>query len=190
MEERGRLYFALDKFADIVILGIIALITSVPIITIGTSIASLYYALWKSIKNGEGKAIKLYLKVWAENWKKGSILTGGYIVFVISCNVVLQRMENSGVLFGVMLLLLICSMLYCFPLIGRTRLNSIQCLQVSLFWTVHHPAKTLFLLLNFLLCIIVFLIYPFFLPILLGMFTYYISFPIEKILEEYSEDSN
>lgn len=61
-------------FCDKVLIGCLFFATCIPIITIGASVAALYYAVTKVIKNDEGYLFKSYMKAWKENMKQGIVL--------------------------------------------------------------------------------------------------------------------
>lgn len=65
----------LTKIGELIILSILWFVTSLPILTIGTSTAALYYAVVKSLRRGRGYPIKEYFKAWKQNFLKGTVLT-------------------------------------------------------------------------------------------------------------------
>ena len=71
MEKKGRFFYFLDRAADLTILGFLWLVTSIPLVTVGTASAALYYAASKSVRFGEGKPVKAYFKSFKENWREG-----------------------------------------------------------------------------------------------------------------------
>lgn len=66
---------------DIIILGVLWIFTSIPIFTIGTSSAAMYYAIHKSIFQGRGYAYKEYFRGFRDNFKQGSIVSLILLVF-------------------------------------------------------------------------------------------------------------
>jgi len=65
----------LTKLGELIILSLLWFFTSLPIITIGTSTAALYYAMVKSVRRGRGYPFKEYFRAWKQNFLKGTILT-------------------------------------------------------------------------------------------------------------------
>lgn len=63
------------EFCDKVLLGCLFLATCIPIVTIGSGIAALYYAVTKVINNDEGYLFRSYMKAWKDNMKQGIVLT-------------------------------------------------------------------------------------------------------------------
>ena len=60
MERKGRLFAVADRVADLILLGLVWSVTSVPLLTLGTSCTALYYAVSKSVRFGEGRPLKEY----------------------------------------------------------------------------------------------------------------------------------
>ncbi len=76
----------LTKIGELIILSILWFVTSLPILTIGTSTAALYYAVVKSIRRGRGYPVKEYFKAWKQNFVKGSVLTlilAAFLLFLL-----------------------------------------------------------------------------------------------------------
>ena len=71
MERKGRLFAVADRVADLILLGLVWSVTSVPLLTLGTSCTALYYAVSKSVRFGEGKPLKEYFRAWKENALQG-----------------------------------------------------------------------------------------------------------------------
>lgn len=62
-------------FCDKVLLGCLFFATCIPVVTIGASVAALFYAVTKVINNDEGYLFKSYMKAWKDNMKQGIVLT-------------------------------------------------------------------------------------------------------------------
>ncbi len=58
------------RLFDLAILNILFLVTSIPIITIGSSITALYQVMLRVVKDEEGNIAKDYWNAWKENFKK------------------------------------------------------------------------------------------------------------------------
>lgn len=72
---RNRFMEKYGRFCDLVLLGCLFIVTSLPVVTLGASCAALYYALSKCYNHDEGYLFKSYWKEWKGNMKQGIILT-------------------------------------------------------------------------------------------------------------------
>ena len=71
----------MSRIMDIIILGFMWTITSLPVFTIGASTSALYYVALKMARNQEGYLWKGYWKAFRENFKQATVLW--LIIFVI-----------------------------------------------------------------------------------------------------------
>ncbi len=85
----------LYKTGEVVILSILWFVTSIPVITIGTSTSALYYTIVKCIRSGRGYPVKEYFKSWKQNFGKGLILTLFLLAIVVFVAYYLQRLGIS-----------------------------------------------------------------------------------------------
>lgn len=184
MEKDGRLFHMVDKAADLVVLGILWLVTSLPIITIGTSSTALYYAVAKTVRFGEGKSVKEYFRAWKANALQGCVSTALYLMIAGAIVSAVQVTESLWLAL-IPALGAVGTAIYFFPVLSRFTLSTIQCFQVSVFLMARYPAQTVGLLLTFVLCGAVTVIFPFLLPVLCSFYTFYSTFFLEKTFKEY-----
>lgn len=71
----GKLYRFLVKFWNIIWIGILWIIFSIPVFTIGASSSAAYYAMMKAVRKGLERPTHEFFKSFKENFKQGSILT-------------------------------------------------------------------------------------------------------------------
>lgn len=62
-------------FCDMVLLACLFIVTCLPILTIGSSVAAYYHSVNKVLRKGEGYLFQTYMAVWKENMKQGIVLT-------------------------------------------------------------------------------------------------------------------
>ncbi len=72
----GKFMQILGKLTDIMWLGILVLVTSIPVFTIGASITACYTLTIKMADNREGHITKAYFKAFKENFRKATALWG------------------------------------------------------------------------------------------------------------------
>ena len=101
----GKYTGTLSKLFDVLMLGLMWLIFSIPVVTIGASSAALYYAIVKSVKNDDGYASAMFLKSFKLNLKQGIVLTVivGAILYLMGLNVGIL-MEKAEGIFGIVMM--------------------------------------------------------------------------------------
>lgn len=147
----GKFFSFMSKVADVMILNLLFIATSLPVITIGASLTALYGV---SLKQSEGKdpyIAKTYLKGWKENFSQSTIL---WLLFLpISLFLIFNiRMETSGAAFLLMriamilaVILLAVIMLYLFPLLSKFDNTIKQTITNALLLSLWHFPTTLLL---------------------------------------------
>ena len=90
---RGRFFGIVSRISDLIVLGCIFILTSLPIFTLGASCTALYYSVAKSIRFEEGKPVREYFKAWKNNFVQSSIatiiyllLTGALVCTAVICS--------------------------------------------------------------------------------------------------------
>lgn len=134
----------LTKLADLMWLNALFIITSLPIITIGASATALYYETMRIVAGEESYITKDYFRAFKENFRQATVIwlisallltLFGYTFYVTGKS----QMENAHIImgiFGIPIVLLVCMLLYVFPILARfenTTLNTaINALLISL----------------------------------------------------------
>ena len=83
---------ACSRIFDLMILGFLWILCSLPIITIGASSAALYYATVKSVKNRNGYAVQEFFRSFRQNLVPGMVLW----LIILAVSVILRL--NIGIL--------------------------------------------------------------------------------------------
>ena len=127
----------INTLCNFFVLNLIFLITCVPVFTIGSALASLYYVMSKETKGEYGYLVRTYIREFKRNFKDGTLaflplfMAGGMILF----NLLFWPMRGSALSSGITGLLTALSVIwlvifhYTFPLVGRfvnTPVNSIK----------------------------------------------------------------
>ena len=74
LDLEGKTMKTVDKAADIVIINLLFILTSLPVVTIGASASAMCYVMQRLSKNEEGYTAKDYFKAFWQNLKKGTQL--------------------------------------------------------------------------------------------------------------------
>lgn len=121
----------MGKVADIIILNILFILTSLPIFTIGASITSVYYCCGKIVRESDNGTISMYFRSFKDNFKDATII---WLILLLIASILsfdiwffaFSGYFGSGIIKTIFLsfafiMLIIWKFieLYIFPLIGR-----------------------------------------------------------------------
>ena len=147
LDLEGKTMKTVDKAADIVIINLLFILTSLPVVTIGASASAMCYVMQRLSKNEEGYTAKDYFKAFWQNLKKGTQLwllmlpVLVLMVWNIWALMVNYRLFPGWIvgLTGMGSLIVLMVMLYIFPLqahfensIGNTIKNAVTVMLLNL----------------------------------------------------------
>lgn len=121
----NRFFTFMGKVADVMILNLLFIITSIPIITIGTSLTALYSVSLKQSAGTSSYIVKEYFFAWKTNFKQSTIM---WIFSLIAFSLLFMNLtlKTDGTTSLVMRFIMILSMilylmitLYAFPLLAK-----------------------------------------------------------------------
>lgn len=125
----NKLFGALGKVVDCVILSVLWLVCCLPVITIGASSTALYYTVHKSIRGNRGYTTKNFFSAFKDNFKPATLswMVALAVQIVLSLDAyitwqVLQTGNNMGAFFYFFLILIVFSIgwvVYTFAYIAR-----------------------------------------------------------------------
>ena len=72
---------AVSRFADLVILNILMILTSLPLFTVGASAAAAYTLTFRMLRSKEEPIVKSYFRAFRENFKQGTAL---WLIFLVA----------------------------------------------------------------------------------------------------------
>ncbi|MCM1495282.1 MAG: DUF624 domain-containing protein [Bacteroides sp.] len=72
--ENNPVWKAINRFADMMVTGILFIITCIPVITIGASLCAFYYTAMDSLRKEDGYIFKRYFISFGKNFKKGTLI--------------------------------------------------------------------------------------------------------------------
>ena len=143
---------ACSRVFDLMILGFLWILCSLPIVTVGTSSAALYYATVKSVKNRNGYAVQEFFRSFRRNLVPGIVLW----LIILAVSVILRL--NIGILTaktsGYVGLFFIClytaaavyvgmAACYLFPALSRFDMSAGWLLKLSLYMVARYILTTL-----------------------------------------------
>lgn len=157
----GSFIHVFDKIFDVLVLGILWIICSLPIITIGASTTALYYAMVKCVKNNNGYITREFFHSFRLNLRSATLIWVIFagVSFVLHLNIgILMEKTNGyiGLFFiclytiaSVYVLMMGC---YAFPAVSRFDMESGWIIKLSLYMVVKYFGTTLAMLLT-LVCV-------------------------------------
>ena len=156
------------RLFDLIILSILWLICCLPIITIGTSTAAMYYVTMKMVRNEDNGIIRCFFRSFKANMKQGIIISllftiAGILlyfdwIFAFAVDGVLGFILR--ILFVVLTLLLSMVVVFTFPLQARFRNTMLNTLKNALLLAVNNFKNTMVAVFMHLLPVLVFFVAP------------------------------
>lgn len=151
----GPFFRFMSKVADVIMLGMIALVFCIPVITIVPTITAVYYITLKTVRDEEGYLWRSFWKSFKMNFKQGVIIELIFAVIALVLTVDIKYFYNTGIvqgndayriLFAVMLgvaFIAVITLLYVFPVLAKFE-NSVKgILRNSMFMAVRHLPATI-----------------------------------------------
>lgn len=152
----GSFVSACDKVFDIMALGFLWFLCSIPVITIGASSAALYHTMVKCIKNNDGYISKEFFRSFVLNLRQGVILWAlvAAATLAMHLNIGILMKETDGyvglfficvyALVSVYILAMAC---YLFPALSRYDMSCGWLVKISMYMVVRYFGTTLALFL-------------------------------------------
>ncbi|MGO4936072.1 YesL family protein [Fundicoccus sp. Sow4_H7] len=163
------IYKLFETIGSLILLNICFIVGCLPIFTIGTSITSCYYSLFKLIEEKDQDVFKNYLHSFKLNFKIGTKATIYFLCIVLvifAWSIVESQMRNGTINLIVKLFIYILFIvtflmqLYFFPLLARFENSFKQLLTNSLLMPIRHLHFTIIVALIQFLWIIISYEYP------------------------------
>lgn len=146
-------FFAFMSLAgDIILLNVLFIITSLPILTAGTSLTALYASLRKRLRGQESYIARDYFAFWKENLKNSMIiwciLLPCLIAMLVFTSYIANNLQNLAALcvYFLLLLILLFVLSYAFPLQATFVNSPTRILLNSLLTALRHLPYTLALI--------------------------------------------
>lgn len=126
--ENNPVWKAISRFADMLLTGVLFIITSLPVVTIGASLCAFYYTAMDSLRKEDGYIFKRYFSSFGKNFKKATLLwlimlaLAGILGVDIYFWLVNSEMQGSGIMLGISCILgfaWVMTFLFVFPLQTR-----------------------------------------------------------------------
>ena len=185
----------LTKTGELILLGLVWLLTSLPVVTIGTATTALYHAVVKSVRHERGYPLKEYWKAFRQHLAKGSIAT--LILLAWTAALVFWNWKSvhieqslkpvSAKVLVILVILTLAITTYLFPIISRFRVSLGQAFTMAFIISGEHFIVTLIHLaamagLVYLIIFVIPILTLFFLP---AFWMFLSSLLMERVLRQY-----
>ena len=148
-----------DKIFDVMALGFLWILCSIPIVTIGASTSALYYAMVKCVKNGNGYIAREFFRSFRLN-----LISGCFIwILAFAC--------------------------YVFPALARFDMSSGWLIKLAMYMTVRYFGTTLALLLVLACTGAIIWRFPILVIFAPGPVIFLMSEFLERVLKKHEPDS-
>ena len=193
----GKFFRALTKAGDFFILGILAIIFSIPVVTIGPTLTAVYYVALKLVRDEEGYVFRSFIKAWKSNFKQAFIIeliiAVVAILLAVDVRICYLWMHSDGstaaklIMFAVfgLLLVLVAVSIYVFPVLSKFDNTVKETLKNSLVLCMHHFPQTIIMLIINCGLIYFSMIYFTAFIVTIPVIFYVNAFILSRILQQY-----
>ena len=146
----GPLMRFMTKLADLMILNILFLVTSLPVVTVGAAWTALSYVTLKMVRDEEGAIVRSYFRAFRQNFRQATVLWLG--VLAIGAVLVLDFRVLSGaeaawagflrLALGLLAAALVMILQYLFPVLARFDASLKDTLKNAALLALAHLPKT------------------------------------------------
>ena len=188
----GLFYKVGTLVADICVLGIVWLIASIPVFTIGASTAALYYVVTRRISDREGYLFRDFWKSFRQNFKNATICW--MLTLALIC-VIYINLDNMGLLGNLILffypfqiLLLIETLfvsMYVYAIIARFEMSVKETFKTAFFMANKHLFTSLLTVVLGLAVFVLAYSFPPLIPFAMGLFAYVHAHLIMRVFRRY-----
>lgn len=191
----GVIYRFLTVTGNIIIATVLWLIGCIPVVTIGTSTAALYYTIVKSVRKEVGYVHAEFWRGYKLNLKKGVAATAALLALGLLLGVEMRMVLENGVevsriwysLSGLLILLMLLVTLYLFPVMSRFDMKLGKLCMLSFVMSIRFWYITLALGAG-LAAVVLAQVYLLPIPLVLltpGLWCYASSFLVERVMKAY-----
>ncbi len=201
MREEGKFSRFMNRLGDILYVGLLWLIASVPLVTAGAAATAGYYAMSKCVRHRTGYIWREFWHSFKGNFRQMLPLTLLFLIAtaVLAVDLPYLWMNNSKANSALFMLLLLVAFLvlglalYACPLLSRFEKKNLGLLRMTFVVMFRFLPVTVGLLLFLALCIVAVYLMPWAVFVLPGVYLYALSYPMEwilrKLMPKVAEDS-
>ncbi len=183
----------MNTLLDIIVIGLLWLLSSLLIVTIVASTTAAYYAMSKVVRHKTGYVVKEYFRSFKANLKQSvfPVIIFMTVVIVIVLDVIYvwnHRSKTNDALFvilvGIAFLFLSCSVYFC-PFLSRFTKKNRELFRLSAFSAFRFLPITVAVLIATLGAVIIIYLMPWMIVFLPGIFLFYLTYPMEYVMSAF-----
>lgn len=194
----NRFFNFINKIVDALMIGILWALCSLPVITAGAAFCSVFNFTIRQTYDEEGYVCRSFFKIFRKNLRQGTaawmmILAAGSFLLIdlyLCLNAKLPAAAERAsftVLLGLLILLLITA-LYVFPLQAMFAMSIRQLFHHALVMAVSNLFETLLLLIMAAITGFAIWLYPVLIPAWAGFFMFLSSYLYRRVFQRYMKD--
>lgn len=195
---KSKLMDALGGFIDLTVAGILWLLCSLPIVTLGTSSTALYYTVVKCVRRDRGHPVKTFLGAFKDNFKDSFLIWLIYLVYIAlgladKLAYSMMGLGEQGLFRSLAVLFFLPPVLtfsWMFAYISRFSNTKKNCFLAAVSLTVKHFGRTLLLILILAGTILLAYLVPITIPVIIGPAALLSSLVIEPVFHALTKDTN
>ncbi len=188
-----------SKLFDVWMLGVLWLVCSIPVFTIGASTTALYYAIIKSVKSDDGYASTMFFRSFKRNFKQGTILwivvVAVFMLMRLNTGILEAKTSSAAGIFMIgfytaVMVYVILTALYMFPALARFDMDTFWFLRVGIYMVIRYFLTSLMLAVIFGGALALVYRFPFLLFVLPGPTMWLMSEFLERVLDKHAPDKH
>ena len=200
----GKFYSFMTKVADLMILSVLWLFTSLPVITLGASSSALYYSVIKVVREESDRPTKAYFRAFRDNFKQSTLITGGFLTVALLITAIgtavyrihpdPQTLQRIYAAYLILLGIAIAWLHYLISYIARFRATLKTILLNSLVICFVNLPQSISMMVLFILCVMGFILaFPGSAMVIIlapGVYALLTSYLVERIYNKYQPKEN
>jgi len=190
--KENKVWAVLTGIIDIIYVGLLWFICSLPLISIGAASSALYYSVVKSIRHERGQITASFFQAFKSNFKAGLVI---WLVYLVYCAVWLLNMQmpellglDAGSLLYILLRLMIIPALiplpWIFAYISRFSNNIGSSFKFAFYLSIKNFGRTVILLLILGVSGLISWLLPTIIPLLPGIVCLFMSYQTEPVFKQ------
>ena len=196
--KESRLHAVLTAIIDVVWAGLLCLLCSLPVFTVGASCTALYYVAVKCIRRERGEPTPNFFRCFRENFRQATalwLICLAYLLVGIADVFAFGRMgiaPGHPLYYISRFFFLPAALLlpWLFAVLSRFQNTVGGTLKFTVFLLLRNPGRSLLLALELALLILIAWLLPQILPLLPGAVCLLMSFTIEPVFKRYTADAD
>ncbi|MBR0162606.1 MAG: YesL family protein [Oscillospiraceae bacterium] len=199
MKSKSRISEVLSALIDLLFAGILWLVCSLPIITLGAASTALYYAVVKCVRHNRGRLSSTFFSSFRQNFRQATLVWLLFLLYLLIGAADTYAIEQMGFgsdsvlyLFSRIVLLLPGFLFpWIFAFISRFENTIKGSLQFCCWLMMRHLGRTLILALELALALLIVWLLPQIFPLLPGAICLLMSLTIEPVFRQFqTEEEN